>query len=141
MKLAPKAHLLPAIALVACAVGFGTAQTPQQPTATQRLEELEKEVTTLKAELERVSKLAAGVTDTRKLVESLVGWAEAQAAGAERLERALAEAEQKGFTKGINWESREALLGGMNDLASTLQRDVPRLPVVVPERSAPGRPK
>jgi hypothetical protein len=137
MKLDLQALVLPAVAVVACAAGFGAAQTPQQPTATQRLEALEQEVTTLKADLERVSKLTSGAEQTKKLVESVVAWAEAQAAAAERLERALADAEQKGFTKGINWESREALLAGMNDLAGTLQKNVPKLPAAEP--AAPPR--
>jgi hypothetical protein len=139
MKLDLQALVLPAVAVVACAAGFGAAQTPQQPTATQRLEALEKEVATLEADLERVTKLTSGAEQTKKLVESVVAWAEAQAAAAERLERALADAEAKGFTKGINWESREALLAGMNDLAGTLQEDVPRLPAPEPDKSAPPR--
>ena len=131
MKLEQKQIVLPAIALIAGAVGFGAAQNPQQPqqpTATQRLETLEKEVETLKADFERLNKLAGSAGETRKLIESVVNWASAQGAAAERLERALADSEQKGFTKGINWESREALLAGMNDFASTVQKDVPKLP-------------
>ncbi|MEO6708571.1 MAG: hypothetical protein ABI054_07215 [Planctomycetota bacterium] len=116
--------------------GIALAQTPTpQPGA--RLDALEKEVMSLHARLDalpapmnnEVAALKKELGETRLLVNQLVSWAANQADGAVELALILDESEQKGFTFGINPDSRTVLLGGWRSYLAGVQKDAPK-PVV-----------
>jgi len=69
---------------------------------------------------------AGGPGDVK--LEDVVGYLQAQAKSAAHLQLMLAESEDKGFTFGINPDSRVALLSGFNQFVNTLQTDVPGAP-------------
>jgi hypothetical protein len=73
-----------------------------------------------------------------KRVEALEKYAQAQAKAAEALARALNEADEQGFTYGINPESRKVLLAGMREAATAAQQGVPGAPVVPAPTPAPA---
>ena len=91
-----------ALALVVASLSFGSA--PQRPQADPELEALKAEVESLNAR-----------------VEAMEAFAEAQAAAGAELMTALAQSEAKGFTAGINPESREVLLAGLRASAEAMQ--------------------
>ncbi len=111
--------------------GFALAQTPKTSPALDRLGALEKEVEALRKEL----------TDTRAHADQLVTWAAAQAESGAAMALMLADAEQKGFTFGINPESRVSLLEGWRSFAAGLQKDAPKPPPakVAADKKSPER--
>lgn len=58
-------------------------------------------------------------------LDEVVVYLDSLARSAKQLEAALSESEEKGFTYGINPESRIVLLKGFRHVAGTLQKDVP----------------
>jgi hypothetical protein len=64
----------------------------------------------------------------------VVAYVNAQAQAAAALQLSLAESEEKGFTYGINPESREVMLAGFRQFLSTLQTDVPGTPPQAPPK-------
>ena len=124
--------------------GLAIAQTPKAQSAVERIEALEKEVVSLRAHVgstrpatsEDLERLRKELADTRALANQLANWAIGQAEGAAKLSQVLDESEQKGFTFGINPESRVALLGGWRDFATGLQKDVPKALLTEPAPAA-----
>jgi hypothetical protein len=143
----PKQSLVVLGTAVLC--GFAIAQTPKTPSSVERLDVLEKEVLTLREQAASASsassvELAAmkkELAETHALADQLASWASGQALGAADLARVLDDSEQKGFTFGINPESRVALLTGWRNFATSLQKDVPKAPVaiVAKDAKAPAR--
>ena len=122
---------LPAISIVCAAsllFGLATAQSPAQPE--QDVATLRAEVAALRAEVDKLkstdaSELETQLEETRALVDQLAEWSRTQAAGADALTRALTDSQEKGFTFGINPESREVLLAGIRSFAGGMQQGVP----------------
>jgi len=113
--------------------GFALAQTPKTPA--ERLDALEKEVAALRAQSGApaaastdVVALQKELAEQRALTKQLVLWVNAQAKGAQALSAVLDESEQKGFTYGINPDSRSVLLAGWREFNAGLQTDVPEPP-------------
>jgi hypothetical protein len=114
--------------------GLALAQTPKVLPPADRLDALEKEVAALRAKVDAVKPsgsdqevaLKKELADTRVLVNQLITWAAAQANGAAELERVFDDSEQKGFTFGINPDSRIALLAGWRSFTAGLQKDAPK---------------
>lgn len=114
--------------------GFAFAQGQKPPSVAERLDALEQQVADLKKELATV-KLADAeslatakkqAAEARALANALATWAGAQAQGAEALARVLDDSEAKGFTFGINPDSRVVLLAGWREFATGLRTDVPK---------------
>jgi small-conductance mechanosensitive channel len=139
-----KRHLgLAAVAAAALAVGVALAQPPgpqaavaQEPSALDRLADLEKQVGQLQAQVEALRKAQArggpvagepgqGQEQLQAQMEQVLDYLAAQAESAKRLEQALQTSREKGFTYGINPDSRVVLLEGFDQFTSSLQTDVP----------------
>ena len=114
------------------------AAAPQDPSAIDRLEVLEKEVVQLKAQLEALRKTppkgAAAAAPAegdkelavlREQMDQVLAYLAAQSEGAARLQEALDDSREKGFTFGINPDSRVVMLEGFGQFTSTLRTDVP----------------
>lgn len=110
---------------LACGLSFARpAQDPSDPL--ERVEALEKELAALKSEVAAMRKTPATATgatlDTLKSdLDELVRWVKAQGESADALQRALDESRAKGFTSGINPDSRTVLLGGLGDMVKALK--------------------
>jgi len=133
------------LAFTACAFALGAAFAapsaplaagPVQGTPLERLEAVEKRVVELEAEIATLKKAkpgpaakAAGETaqdkDVAKQLEDVLAYLAAQSEAARRLDEKLKESETKGFTFGINPESRVVMLAGFSDFTTTLQSQVP----------------
>ena len=70
------------------------------------------------------------------LSDQTVGYLAAQAQASRELDRAFAQAESQGFTAGINYQSRETLLGGLRAYTSSQRSQLPGAP---PERGPDAR--
>lgn len=113
--------------------GLALAQTPIVPGTAERLDALEREVATLRTQLgtqqaagDELLALRKELGETRALANQLAGWAGGQAKGAAELAKVLDESEQKGFTYGINPDSRTVLLAGWREFVAGLQQDTPK---------------
>ena len=156
-----KRHLSLALALAAAvAVGVGLAQSSTSRAAQaqqggspiERLEKLEAQVADLKAQVAKLEGAkpvaakpqpvakpdSAPVKELGQQMEAVIGYLAAVAQSAQRLEQALMESEQKGFTYGINPDSRTVLLAGFNQLTTTLQTDVPAAKPSAGEKAPAG---
>ena len=110
-----KLHL-PIAAVLGLTFGFGFAQDPAPASGmTERLEALEQEVSQLKSDL------AAKTAAAEEVQRYLAGEKERGTA----LLKAFDEAEQAGFTAGINYRSREILLGGLRSYVKDAQKGLP----------------
>lgn len=113
----------------ALAAGLSFARPARQERdPMDRIEDLEKEVVALKTELAALRKAPAQATSApaqdvalRQDVEQVVRWIQSQSQGADALTRALEEARAKGFTAGINPDSRSVLLAGFGELTRSLK--------------------
>ena len=111
-----------------------------------RLIALEKQVVDLKAELAALKKAPAQASpvagqptpeqyaDLRRQMDEVLAYLEAQAQSAEALSAALEDSRVKGFTFGINPDSRIVMLDGFGQFTMALQTNVPSLvpPIVEP---------
>jgi hypothetical protein len=96
-------------------------------TLEKRVVELEKEITSLKSAKQSAGSDATdpAVKDQRRQLDEVLAYIAAQSESAKRLQEVLADSEQKGFTFGINPDSRIVMLAGLRDFTSTLQSNVP----------------
>ncbi|MBI5433839.1 MAG: hypothetical protein HZA52_13490 [Planctomycetes bacterium] len=123
--------------LALCAGAFSLAPTPPAQSDLQKeVERLRVEVAELKNRSRAngdLETLRAELKDAnQKLVETF-SYLNAQADAAQHLNDALLDADKKGFTFGINPDSRVALLQGFQAYCEGLQKDVPgRKPEVEP---------
>jgi septal ring factor EnvC (AmiA/AmiB activator) len=137
---------------LAAVCGLALAQQPVPKPAPPKLDALQKEVAMLRDEVAALKKavpppaantdkLAAELKETRALVEQLVAYVRAQAEGAGQLSQVLADSEKKGFTYGINPDSRIVLLQGLNSFVDALQTNLPvaKAPVATPAPTPPKR--
>ena len=140
-------YLLVAVAAVA-GLALAQNQTPQTPV--ERLAALETEVAGLKSEIVLLKQaagnadLASDVAASRASIAALESWVRAQSQAAGELDRALAEAREKGFTYGITPDSREVLLQGFASFTGAVHTDAFNpAPVAPPAKKAPQpvRPK
>jgi hypothetical protein len=103
---------------VAALVCFAFAQAPQNPQnngQAQRIESLEREVAALK-EAQKMMRMEC---------DQIGSLMRAQATSADALLAVLDDSEQKGFTYGINPDSRIVLLAGLRQFLADMQRNVP----------------
>ncbi len=95
---------------------------------------LETRVATLEAQVENLLAMSEAQTQEvqgmRVLVDQTVRYLKQQSAGATAMLGTLSQAEKLGFTKGINFPSRETLLAGWRSQLTALSKD---LPGAVPE--------
>lgn len=94
----------------------------QKPDATQKIDVLERDLISTRQKLEEVS---AELVETKTLLAKTIGYLEAQSKSAATMKETLDQAETAGFTKGINFESREILLRGWREQLDALQQNVP----------------
>lgn len=128
----PLAFVLVPVAAFAFAGSGASASGPdvgsfQDPR--ERIALLEREVAELKTEVANLkqgggdSELAKQITAQKADLQKLLEWARSQGQAATTLQTALEEARTKGFTAGINPDSREVLLTGFEQLAGALKVD------------------
>ena len=146
-------NLKQSLVVLGCAAlcGIAFAQNQKPPTVAERLDVLERQSAELRKELASVKAAAAAdlgsarkdAQEARALANALAQWATTQSESAAELARVLDDSEAKGFTFGINPDSRVALLSGWRNFATKLQADVPKpLPPPAPapsEGSAPAK--
>jgi hypothetical protein len=130
---------------LACGLTFARpVQVDDDPEV--RLAALEKEFAALKAEVVALRKAPAATTVAsdpsaalRQDLEKIVQWVQAQNKAAEALANALEDARSKGFTAGINPDSRTALLTGFGELSAALKTPL-KLTPPEPKPAAPAKP-
>lgn len=108
------------IALLCLAAGLALPSVGAP--ALQEQEALDGRVAALEVALAKEQKAHA---ETRALLDQTIEYVRTQAQTAEKMMAVLDAAEAAGFTAGINFRSREILLGGFRDVWSTAQKDVP----------------
>ena len=116
-------------AVAVCALGLSAYQGNLVSLSEAQGSSLEKDVAALQKLVEGQAK---DVADAKLLAEKSAKYAQEQAKAAAALATALDEVEQKGFTFGINPESRVALLRGWREALAAAQRDVPIVPEPMP---------
>jgi hypothetical protein len=149
-----KAHVgLTLVAAAALAAGAAFAKTPgtsaaapQEPSAMDRLIALEKQVSDLQTQLVALRKSQAQpaspfngaptpeqYADLRRQMDEVLAYLLAQSESAKVLADSLEDSREKGFTYGINPDSRIVLLEGMSQFTTALQTSVPQVaaPVIV----------
>lgn len=89
-------------------------------------DELEARVLALETE---VKELKLSNKKQEALLTQAIKYLENQAASGAKLAKVLDRSEGLGFTKGINFESREVMLAGLRAHTKALQADVPRNPM------------
>ena len=120
-----------ALVVVGAAAGLAFARTSSPQDPMERLSALEHEVATLQQELAELKRApAAGLSaeeakTLKSTLERLDQWVQHQAQAASALDAVLDDSQAKGFTYGINAESRTVLLQGFHDLAASLRSGVP----------------
>src|SRR5689334_19792416 len=127
----------------AAVAGLAFAQVASQQDPMERLATLESEVAALKTEVAELKKSAANATTaqelaaTRATVDALASWARTQSQSGESLQAVLDDARTKGFTQGINPDSRDALLKGFSAFATALHTDAFNPPPPAPPVKKP----
>jgi hypothetical protein len=119
------------LVLVSSAVvcGLALAQAPQNKDAAQvaalqkRVEALEADVAAMKKATPPSADLAAAAEKDHKTVEQLVKYTAAQATAATKLQGVLEDSREKGFTYGINPDSRIVMLDGLHDFTETIKAE------------------
>lgn len=129
-----------AVAAFALGAAFASPSTPfaaqpVQGTPLERLEAVERRLVEVEGQLAalKAAKPAPtqkdgaeqGAKGDQKELDSVLAYLSAQAEAAKRLDERLKESEEKGFTFGINPESRVVLLAAFGEFSATLQNDVP----------------
>jgi hypothetical protein len=124
--------LVIAAAAAACGLALAQSQTPQQRVDPAQFAALQKRVETLETELNVLKQsrgagadLEAALTKDRQQLEVVVKYLQTQAGAAEKLQLVLADSKDKGFTYGINPDSRTVLLQGFHEFAESIKTDVP----------------
>lgn len=119
------------------AVSFAT---PGQPSGGEQAGDPQKDARAQEIEALRQKNdaLALELADTQHALENVIQYLNAQSESAQAMEAVLDDAEKKGFTAGINYESREALLKGWREQCAVLQKDVPTLKVAKKEAAKPA---
>jgi len=111
------------------AQGGGDKKTPEQ-----------MEIESLR---QKVDAQALELAESKKTLEAVVAYLNAQSDAAKAMESTLADAEKKGFAVGENWGSRVVLLEGWREQLAQLQQDVPTIaapkPAVPAEQPKPAR--
>src|SRR5262245_53634801 len=101
----------------AAVCGLAFAQVTQKPDAAAQIAALEKRVAALEADLTAFKAATPGTPESeaalakdRQTLDQLVRYTAAQGAAAEKLQDMLDDSQAKGFTYGINPDSRIVLL-------------------------------
>ena len=118
------------VAAAALVVGTSSGQEPRPIEAGAQdpaveIAELKRQVARLTADVNQLKQAAAQGGEAGKEMEAVHGYLENQAKAAAALQKVLVDSEEKGFTFGINPESREVLLAGFDEFAEVLQQDLP----------------
>lgn len=124
--------LLPLVAggltlVAAAALQAPTSALQDDPSLEPRVAALEQELKTLQEENVQL----------RTLLDSTVGYLQAQARASESMLSVLDESETQGFTKGINFKSRETLLSGFRSFWKGVGQGLPKSTETKAE-AAPG---
>jgi hypothetical protein len=121
--------------------GLAWASRPVAQDAQERLATLEKQCAQLAADYAALQEQSVqGQSKAQADIELLLAWARAQTKAAQKLQSAVEDARAKGFTAGINPESRVALLDGLSALGDALKAGMPDAPAPAPaKKDAPQR--
>jgi len=123
-------HIIPALALAGALVALvgldGRAQVaPGQDTLEERVQRLERDLAVARDELGAMS---ADLERATGLLDQTVRYLRDQSQGAAAMAGTLDASERAGFTKGINYASRELLLAGWRAQLAAQQKGVPGEP-------------
>jgi hypothetical protein len=122
----------PSLCLPLAALCTATFVAPQSGDVEQKVGALEKRVAELTAEIAELKKAPSGAEATEKALEELRGALRAQGDAAARLASALDDSQAKGFTYGINPDSRVALLQGFREYCDAVKSAAPPAPAKRP---------
>jgi hypothetical protein len=138
-----KLSLCCVLAAAVAGLAWAGTQNPQDPE--ERIAALEREVAALK-ELVAQNKtagdeaLAKSAAEQAKSIDAVLGWARAHALAGEALQLVLDDSRAKGFTAGINPDSRVVLLDGFTAFVESLKTPLPAAPAApAPKREVPER--
>lgn len=122
---------------VLCVLPFASNLLSPAAAAARPQDAQEARVAALEIELAALRKQN---DETRALLEETVGYLNEQASAAKSLLGTLDRSEEAGFTKGINFQSREILLAGFRAYWGAAEKGVPKLPASPkPEPKTPAR--
>jgi len=107
---------------IAFSQGGGGPVAAQKPDAGQKIDVLERDLVSTRQKLEEVT---AELVETKTVLAKTILYLDAQAKSAAAMKDVLEQSESAGFTKGINFESREILLRGWREQLDALQQNVP----------------
>lgn len=137
------------LVVVAAASGLAWAAGPKQasqPTQSDapQLAALQKRIDALDAEVLALKKVKptdveAATVKNREMLEGILQYLRAQSGAAERLQAVLDDSRVKGFTYGINPDSRTVLLQGFHEFAESIKTELPGQAVIVELPVTPKR--
>ena len=114
------------LALAVCSQTFAQAPRPSAPQDVRaEFDKMKRDVARLTREVVNL-KEAQGPTAAE--YDEIVSYLHAQAASAAALKLVLIDSEEKGFTYGINPESRIVLLAGIEQLCTSFESGLPGTP-------------
>lgn len=113
------------------AVASNQSEAPQLAALQKRVEALEAELVALKKV--KPTDPEAALAKNREMLEGVVHYLRAQSGAAGRLQAVLEDSREKGFTFGINPDSRTVLLQGFHEFAESIKTDLPGEPAIVVE--------
>lgn len=106
-----------------------TTQTFAQAPRAAASQDVRVEFEQMKRDLTRLNQEVAALKAVKapkpEEFQEVVAYIQTQAAASSELKRVLAESEEKGFTYGINPDSRIVLLAGFEKFATALESSVP----------------
>ena len=132
------------LVIVACAAacGLALAQATQKPDAAAQIAALQKRVDALESELAQLktvtpgtSEFEAGIAKDHQALENVLKYTAATASAAEHLDAVLDDSQAKGFTYGINPDSRIVMLQGFHEFTAALKTNAPKPEPVEPPKS------
>lgn len=95
---------------------------PEQEPVAPNLEAIQQELETTRQEVRR---LEHQLTAALERLDRTDHYLRTQAKNAERMIEAVGQAEEQGFVPGINWQSRETLIGAWRDFYGEMKNGLP----------------
>lgn len=132
-----KTSVISLLVVVAAAAALSFAQSPPSKSDGKK----DGAALELEALRSKCDGLTAELTETKRTLEQVVRYLDLQAQNAKAMEAVLDDSEAKGFTFGINPESRSVLLKGWREQCAAQQRDVPAVKVAKKDPAEKPAPK
>ena len=108
--------------------GLAFSQNPPQPNPPQQ-NPIDHKIALLEQDLlsnrQKMEEISGELADTKAMLDATLKYLAGQAQSARDMAATLDDSETKGFTFGINPDSRHVLLKGWRDQLASAQKDVP----------------